>query len=1221
MVVAPDLAQLLQQPEGDTLDFKRSYDLSTETARLRLVKDILCMANTPRDDSAFLVAGVNKHPDGSFDVVGIKQPPDEANIQMWIAERVYPIPTVHFHTTYYDGKLLCILEIPPERRGPFVPIRSHGELLHQRQVYFRRGSRNEVAAPDDLRRIVTWIQGGRSEKAPLYTEPETEWERFLRLVTAFDQRRSYILVAPPIDPNGATDISAFGCLPWCAAIDFDPGTETSGLLKAMQPELETRRSLHLVAKSNRPTINPTNATYWLFAGGMEGRRDTPPVTSHQEWIRRYQNNLVEQIRALASAILPTPTTCVILCASPSFRRLLRSAAEILASLFADALSIVVVSQNPTDCSELATELDSPSVSMPFNQLCAGIRMLTGERETPSAAEVALPSSSGAPIAIDGKEVLWLQEELDIVHLSVGVTPAEGRHVGTDFLRGAEIDWYELGLHYDIDRDRTTRLKRQLRSALESRRAVRLNLYHGPGAGGTTIAKRLLWDFRADYPSLILLRCLPHDTVERLFRIASRTGNPVLLLVDGALTSERIVDQLYELVRSRQIPVVILQVLRRFKAQPESEHSTYLSAELSISEARRFVDVYARDVPAKRSELERVLLDRLRRARTAFYIGLITYEKEFRGLTRYVEARVSNLSEPQRDALVYLAIAHHYGQRSLPAQAFADLFGVPQSRQIDMMEALGTEALELLVPSGESDWRTVHDVVAVELLSQIVPPSGADRRAWKQFLSLAATAFGHFCRGRQPVVSEELLEVVERVFIYRDNLDLLGTERAANRLFSELIEDIPSREGALGVLRELAEIYPNEAHILAHVGRFYAMQMRNYDAARRYVERAVQLRERDHVLHHMAGMIFRYEIYDRISQHAPLEEIAELGERASEWFAKARELSPGEEHGLVSEAQMRLKILDYAGRQFGKGAVQYIASSQALAFVRESLGQVEDLLAELRRTREGEGSSEYEEKCRAQLDSLYGRYDSALQTMDGLLARPDVYKPPVRRQLVWTYLARRGRSWRQLKPREAERIVDPLQEDLDQEPYNDRDLRLWIQGIRRIAAPPSLEAVIEQVAYWKANSDDLDATFYLYVLYALEAMEGSEFAGEECGRYLDESKRRTKFRRNRTRSFEWLGPGAGIGTLIHQSELGEWDPATEFWSEEENLQRVEGRIVRIEAPQAGTIEIAGGLECFFVPARSEHVRGRSENQRVTLYLGFSFEGLRAWQVRNKKEGIL
>ena len=157
--------------------------------------------------------------------------------------------------------------------------------------------------------------------------------------------------------------------------------------------------------------------------------------------------------------------------------------------------------------------------------------------------------------------------------------------------------------------------------------------------------------------------------------------------------------------------------------------------------------------------------------------------------------------------------------------------------------------------------------------------------------------------------------------------------------------------------------------------------------------------------------------------------------------------------------------------------------------------------------------------------------------------------------------------------------------------------------------------MERVGYWRTNTNSLDSVFYLYVLYALQAIEGSALAIDPANRFIEESKTRTRFNRNRTKSLEWLGNGTGVTRLVHHTQLGTWDRSKDFWENTDLLARLPGRIARIDAPQSGEIEIQGGLRAFFVPARSNHRRGRSENQAVTFYLGFSYEGLRAWEVRD------
>jgi hypothetical protein len=142
---------------------------------------------------------------------------------------------------------------------------------------------------------------------------------------------------------------------------------------------------------------------------------------------------------------------------------------------------------------------------------------------------------------------------------------------------------------------------------------------------------------------------------------------------------------------------------------------------------------------------------------------------------------------------------------------------------------------------------------------------------------------------------------------------------------------------------------------------------------------------------------------------------------------------------------------------------------------------------------------------------------------------------------------------------------------------------------------------------------LDAVYYLYVLKVLEALDGSAIAATEAQRNIDVCRSRAGFRRDRSRSFEWLGGGSGLRRLVHQDQLGSWDEISGFWKNTKPLFRMEGVVTRIHAPQSGEIELRWGLKAFFAPAVSGMAFGRDENRRVSFFLGFSYEGLRAWSV--------
>lgn len=1222
MMIDSEFLALLHRPEGETLDFKgKAYNLTSDLDKADYIKDVICMANTPRDETSYILLGVKKHNDGTFELWGLDTYLDDADLQAQFPARVQPVPEFTYEVFSYEGKDFGIITIPPRRIGPCLPIKdfpgpSDGRphtILRQYQIYFRRGSRNDIAtSPEDIQHIMRWVEGTDTTTS---VAAGYAWEEFLRVTHQFEPSRRYILLAPPLHTEDTDHIAALGKLPWSMVFDFDPNSETAGLQRAIGPVLESHRSLHRVVLRDRPTLNPDRSTYWFYARGLTGRSETIATGPWREWKQQYGNELKEQLSRLTAAISPAPVTCIALWYDTTLISHLRSFMEDALSTLQDAVEFVILTKHPADLQSVAAEYGAVLLDIPLHHLCSGLQSFLPQTFPIEQEACELPSSSGAPIVLEVQMRQWMEEELEFVYLSVGSVPPASRPMGREFLRGAEIDWYELSLHVDIDRDKTARLKRELELALERKRAVRINLYHDPGAGGTTVARRILWESHRTYPCAILHRCTPAETAERLFRLASITGQAVLLLIDGAQIADRQVDELYNYLRSRLLPVVLFQTLRRFERQSESERAIHLPAKLSGFEAVRFIEVFSHEEPQKRPQLEKLARDQNDRTCTAFYFGLETFGKDFLGLEPYVSTRLADLTPAQKQIVGFLALSHHYAQQPIRAQAFVDLLGFPKNRVLKLSHVLPPLTLELLVEVQEDVWRTAHDLFAQEILEQLLWPNGPDRRPWRQNLSSWAKEFAYFCRGESAIPSEDMKEIASRTFIYRDNTDLLGTERSAHPTFAQLIDDIPSLEGKVELLRKVAELFPEEAHFWAHLGRFYAVEIKDFQQALSYIERAITLQGNDHVLYHMKGMALRYRADELMRQGADLEQVIPYVKLASEAFEEARKLGPDDPYGYISEVQMLARVLDYAGRHYQGGLQAYWSSPTADIFLRDSLERAEDLLEQVRRNREGEGASPYEEDCRGRIDALYGRHEQALQIWNNLLNRHDTYHPPLRRQIVWTYLARRGRSWDALEPREVERIVNLLERNLQEEPNSDQNLRLWVQSVRRLKQPPSIEAVIERVSYWKANSETLDPVYYLYVFNVLQVLEGSVWAREDARRYIDECRQMARFRRNRTKSLEWLGIGTGINRLVYHSELGRWLTDKDFWENTQYLSRVQGRIARIDGPQSGQIEIEGELYAFFVPARGDYSAGRSENKLVDFYLGFSYDGLRAWEVKD------
>ncbi len=816
--------------------------------------------------------------------------------------------------------------------------------------------------------------------------------------------------------------------------------------------------------------------------------------------------------------------------------------------------------------------------------------------------------------VPSERVPWLESQLRLVHLGTGKNSSE--HLPAEkmpeFHRGGIITWQDLNLGRDLERDITRKIARRVRGDLETRTTEIIKIFHKPGAGGTTISRRILWDLHREFPCVVIHSGDPVGAVERIEYIANNSRLAVLALLDSAEIAGNEIDNIYDRLRARNTGCVLLSVSRRHQLLPSAGRRSFsLDSQLSVSELQRFNEKYTSLVPNRRQELESIVSTNIVEEQTAFQFGLTAFEENYKGLEPYVSNRLKELTDVQQQIVVFLSIASVYAQRSLSAQAFQYLLGL-SNRDVVLHKVFENQQsiFDILIRERDSkNWRPIHDIVAREVLIQVLGKGEDAERTWKQQLSPWGKRFIKFCGDGWLTANETTLELLRRVFILGEDSD---RGNSGIRTFPRFIQDIPVREGRLEILRFLAEKFPYEAHFWAHLGRYQALIMRNFPASLEAIDRALKLEVDDPVLWHMKGMSYRYQAQSLMEAREELQEVIDLAQKASECFEESRNIDPDDEHAYISEIQLLARVLNYAVRDTDESIFDIIQRNSQ-PYLREAFDKAESLLAVVRSNREGTRSSTWEQKCRADISNLYGNYHKALQVWDSLLTRHDVYRPPIRRQIVYA-LKDRDSGWNSMSQKGLERCIQLLQDNLDEQPSNDRDLRQLLQAVRYSFNVPSVESLIEKVSYWKVNTGALDATYYMYVLYALQALDGLAIELGQTERYLRECQDQSQNRRNRLKSFEWLGKAEGIKKLVHQSALGEWNREQNFWTNSSALIRQEGIITQVRGPEGGTIQVSG-LSCFFKPGakRVQPISSDSVNRRVNFFLGFSYSGIRAWDV--------
>ena len=1227
--------QLVQRQESDDLDFKsKQYRLDNDHFKGQFIKDIVSMVNTPRNGSAYILTGVSEHQGKVTDIPGVDEHHDEAILGGIIRANVSPVPTFIYRQVQYQGKDIGLYEIPRNQPVPVpvLPTRNFGKppnfRLAKDTVYFRRNTENTEADTHDINTITAWASSvGNPGGAQISGTPGGSWEQLYRCCREFAPGQVNIAIFDSEPDLDARDWSALAGIHWNAIIDFDADTDTAGNYALGNQAFKENYPLQLSALDSVPEIT-ARSTVWIAAKGLKSRPSTDPVENVRDWNRTKSPNLEKIIDAIAASREPAPALVSVFSGDIEF---VEKVFDILDRAFADRAHYVFATPSPELYSKIVGDFDADSVQIALTEVCQGLR----ERLPQIAnSEISFPKLSGGTVAIPLDRARWIEEHLELVHLErrVDADAATQSEREISFLKGAVVSWEALDAEVDVGRDITGQLERQISSQLEDRATRRIILRHWPGAGASTVSRRILWNLHRDYPTVAALEIHPERTAERLRELFDSTHLPVLMLIDLPGVTQELVDRFYNVLRNSNIPVVMFNVerhsLNKTNQPGKSSGAHYLDAPLSDVEAYRLSSLLSGRVPDRKSEIGK-LVEIDKDKRTPFYFGLTAYGREFQRIETYVEARLADAPDVVREVVLFVAFAYYYGQLALPVQTFSQMFGIPLSNHVAHSEVFPDFIRELLVEE-DNKIRPAHQLIAEEILRQGLVPFNVDRRNWKNWLADLAVKFIDLHSGLPHRARGTISDTLRSVLINREQGD--ADFLTAGRRFSQFLNDIPSVDGRLRVLEHLKESFPEEPHFWAHLGRFYSFEQGRHSEAHNAYQTAIGLSRDDSSLHHMAGMGWRAELYDELEnlqgfskEKMEKEELLfGLLRDATREFDTARRINRINEYNYISQVQMIRRFVGQVSRAAG------YQSHETIKFLtlrgndkyRELIDEAQNLLSDLALVKGNEAKSQFHLRVQAELKGLYGSHAEALQGLNNLLDRRDVFKPPIRRAIIRARVDSRQGDWSKLTGRDLTRIVELAKSNVEEEPGSDHNLRLWLRAVR-IENILSLDGIAEQLAYKRLQNPSLDTAYYLYIMKFLQLESGDWAARQDLPQLMEECRNLASGLQRTTTSFEWFGKESGLGSLVHSSTLGEWDDKENFFSNSASLRPVKGRIAEIRHQGSGYIELTSGLRAFFVPSRGRaygrqdgrYVSGQDINREVEFFLGFSYDGLRAWSVHD------
>lgn len=1069
-------------------------------------------------------------------------------------------------------------------------------------------------------------------------------------VDLLNRRRKHVLFLSPEHVKESPFIQSFAQVPWAAVLDFDVNSAVTGYLASCENFCE-----HMGMKICRilpPSPDEDRKKYpgliltgipWVLLEGMpESKRN---IKGSLEWIREFFLTLGKTYQV--------PITFIVLWRSREetealCKSLLKILTVVQGSSLCNQVKLVIASTGvtvSTHLEDIADDWDVEVQRIGLEDVCNALsQCVTLSPFIQENQDFSLPvADPDDPQKVTFKVLppssRWIITEMEVLFQSVGSTPQFETDDACHFYRGGLISWYALQMGYAVERGNWKALKVRVDELLVRAGTVKLKMPHQRGAGGSTSARKILFDYHEKYPC-VFLKSVGHAEVAQAIKVLAEFCRlPLIILVDckPVQSDEFDVDALYNSLSNDRIPCVILEVIHqsqkkaknvsRSSEKAEKTAPVRLADALDSNEGQEFVEVYSTQRRDKLSKLRSLLQHEPKQLQIPFYYALTTFEDRFTGLEPFVRDCLQDLGLKEQKILLFLAMAYHYGHNSLSANEFASLLGAPRREVISLESVLPEMSRELLLEEDDK-WRPRQDLLAVEMLRQLLtmsseegsPPIHLDN--WKSQLAKKAV---DFCADMSETVVSDVL------------LSRIPDESFPQYIsFSLLISDIPFEEDAITLFENAIALFPDNPFFKVHLGRFYSIQKGSagFSMAIKYTDEGICCSQDYSRLARgqfaqMKGVVYSREVNYLVEQNANIERVIAMADEGVTNFRRAVSIAPDFVDGYIPEVRMMCKVFEYIEKKTGNFC-EYVKSASAHPFIIDAISNTSNTLECV------PDSDEYA-YWRMRLACLGRRNFTSRQEKETLellyLLRNSgrASRGSINRQIVIMKMdacAKHGLSLSVIAPE----MIDLLNEALKHDTNIEQTMRLWVRLAPFI--PVALSEAESKVFHWCLKAKSVRSYLYKYIIACLHLLEGGSLtyteimknAKEDLNSEIKAINRPDVGRcRHPDRPVVWLGQqGRGMGHLVYLddkiSELKDVRMKRFIDAKyTKQLRPLTGLIVKT-GPKVGTIRINDKLDVTFRAdlCKIPLISSVFTNRKVQFFLAFTFFGTDAYNVRLEAE---
>jgi hypothetical protein len=1108
---------------------------------------------------------------------------------------------------------------------------------------------------------------GQINAAKIASLQSSPLDALLSMVDSFSNHQKYLLVAPPkFDQNALEHIGTLSRINWSFVLDFDPHSKEDGLYKTVEglkansfiPLTIKQKGLkNIVGAGTNMNIN------WLFANGLQSIQDTQAKNIRAWLTMRYSHFIKDLFREYFTKEV-SRYTIIYLWDDLDFVEEIVRAIKDIEQLPSDLITHIFIT-NDSNKTDRIRSFDKYDIVYDVFEL-SHIQFLSELKNSLPAistdhsgilvpARTKLEENTFAEISDINQKLL--DDYITVVHQHIERTEESlTSYTIPPFYQGELITWKDLAINLEAERNKYEELQNKITGHLNtSKKSIKFELYHKPGAGGTTLALRAGFNLKRSYPVILISKYNNARTFAALKLFLSKVNRPTLAIVESSMISLNDLENLIRNCNADKLIVCFLYIRRTISAITPSDFSLFLNDTiLDLNERDRFIAKANTYTPNK--EVIKTLEQKAPKETEVIDFPLAINEKEYNNakVIDYIKPYLDKLPEEQVRFCAFVSMIYYYTQKPVSELVFRSLFEntlshtlrkTPASKQF--IRKLLIQEYDIRTNTYKEYWRPRFSKFAEAILKVVVGASNPNN--WKDHIDSYALEFLKRFKENNVYLVNETQDLLKALFFERNNEDLLGTAEQWNSVtnneqFSFLLRDISNKQKQKSLLEAIVNAYPDENHYLGHLGRFLyekAEEESEFIDAESYIQQALSIQngEEDYNLQHLGGMCYRRRLeFLKRKQRSPhheeisLDTLIEFGNSANAYFDASRSLNPYNAHAYVAQIQTLLLTIDLATAISGaENKYQFITAGSNRWFLIQ-LNTVRSLIDQafvvveqqetLGKTSRTEKAKYYLQSGEGQYYEALGNYNTSVSHFQQMIDTVDRdFRPAMRRMFIHATLLRRAKgnpqhiesAWDKLKEEEIRLIEKAISDDILQDGSNVFVLRNWFKLVRYSSIDISLDEVIARLQMWYDSSNDqsilnLEAAFYLYVVHAIITLRSesiSQHHKNEANKYIQKCLELSK---NTRHTYEYLGKGEGLDALInHQSRS---------LTDDRYLSRLEGTISVISSRQTGRITLPCALEAFFVPYPGGFIQGTDETSPVTFLLGFRHDGLFAFDVKRQ-----